>query len=221
MKNEFEAGFEVGFHNVVLQENRGILCEMNQPDLNSAVDLFQFQYQDKDWIRSVTAGTDQILVSVTPSPSGEDYSDELPDKWLGYTVVSNVFVEANPCADLHARVPDNADIQWWVENQLELMNEESRDAIRSIRSASDMSQFHFPTGMAIRNYYGLWHENGLTRYFNDVLGVYHADDMSAILLEALWHEIHNKFYDPKPTIERFQEHWKGYGCNMKGEKVNA
>lgn len=196
---------------------------MNQPDLNSAADLLKLQYQDEDWLRTVAIDNGKLLVSVSPSTFGDDssYADELPDKWLGYQVVVNVVVDSNPCKELVIDVPDDADITWWLEHQIDTMNEESRELIRSLKSANEMSQFHFPTGMAIRNFYGLWHENGLTRYFNNQLGVYHADDMSAILLEALWHEINNRFYDPQPTIQRFQKHWEGYGCDMKGEKLNA
>jgi hypothetical protein len=114
--------------------------------------------------------------------------------------------------------PDDANIDWWLEHQINMMDDSSKNLIKEIKQARDMLQFHHGTGMAIRNYYGLWHENGLTRYFNNTYDVHHADDMSSILLEALWHKIHGKEYNPHTTVERFREHWTRMGCNMKGEK---
>lgn len=120
-----------------------------------------------------------------------------------------------------AEVPDDADIEWWLNDQTSQMDEESRANILAVDAPDGMNQFGFFTGMGVRNYYGLWHDNGLTRYFNNVLGVYHADDMSGVLLEALWYRVHNKPYDPTPLIKRYHEHWKRSGCNMKGEHINA
>jgi len=120
-----------------------------------------------------------------------------------------------------AEVPDDADIEWWLNDQTSQMDDESRANILAVDAPDGMNQFGFFTGMGIRNYYGLWHDNGLTRYFNNVLGVYHADDMSGILLDALWHRVHGKPYDPTPLIERYRKHWKQSGCNMKGEQINA
>lgn len=120
-----------------------------------------------------------------------------------------------------AEVPDDADLEWWLNDQTSQMDDESRANILAVDAPDGMNQFGFFTGMGIRNYYGLWHDNGLTRYFNNVLGVYHADDMSGVLLEALWYRVHNKPYDPTPLIKRYHEHWKRSGCNMKGEHINA
>jgi len=115
-------------------------------------------------------------------------------------------------------IPDDANIDWWLEHQLSIMDESSKSLIKGLSSPKDMGRFHHGTGTAIRNHYGLWHQNGLTKFFNEEFEVYHGDDISSILLEALWHRIHDKEYDPQPTIERFKQHWEQMGCDMKGEK---
>lgn len=131
----------------------------------------------------------------------------------------------NACKDIdipepaHAIVPDDADIEWWVNDQVSLMDGESKQAILDTPNQEGMSKFHFMAGMGVRNYYGLWQSNGLTKYFNEKLGIYHADDMSGILFEALWNRIHEQTYNPAPTIERFEAHWAKSGTNMKGEKI--
>ena len=113
-------------------------------------------------------------------------------------------------------MPPNADINWWVDEQMAQIDE---DTIQGILALPDMQPLHFTSGMGIRNYYGLWRKNALTDYFNKELGIYHADDMSGILMEALWHRVHGKEYDPAPTIKRYADHWAKAGCNMKGEKI--
>jgi hypothetical protein len=115
-----------------------------------------------------------------------------------------------------AVVPDDADIEWWINDQISFMDEKSKQNILEVKSQQAMSRFN---GMGIRNYYGLWQKNGLTKYFNEQLGVWHADDMSGILLEALWHRVHGTIYDPFPTVERYKTHWAKSGTNMKGEKI--
>lgn len=157
------------------------------------------------------------------------YSKEDISHWVEYPSAPEddeqvVPVTENPCKEVdtsysYAHVPNDADIDWWVNEQIDRMDDESRKNILDMENSSEMNCLGFSVGMGIRNYYGLWHKNGLTRYFNRALGVYHADDMSAILLEALWHRVHNQPYDPAPSVERFREHWTSMGCNMKGEDI--
>ena len=116
-------------------------------------------------------------------------------------------------------IPSNVNIEWWVEEELKAIDELSKERILALEKPGDMGQFHFGVGMSIRNHYGLWGKNALTDYFKNVLGVYHADDMSGILMEALWYKIHNKSYDPSVKIEKYRKHWEKAGCNMKGEKL--
>ena len=103
---------------------------------------------------------------------------------------------------------------------IEKLDKESMLAIARMKSVDEMHGGMF-FGMGIRNGYFLWHEdNPLVKSFNEELGVYHADDMSGIIIEHIWNTIHGVTrYDPIPTVNRYREHWGAYGCNMKGEKL--
>jgi hypothetical protein len=66
---------------------------------------------------------------------------------------------------------------------------------------------HFGIGTAIRNAWGLWGNSVLARWFNSK-GIWHADDMSAIILESLKRELGNKPIDLDAQIKYYLEWWK-------------
>lgn len=105
-------------------------------------------------------------------------------------------------------------LDWVVDDIVLKMDEESLKTIEAVESADGMARFHFFSGMAIRNGYGLWGDNALTQWFKRDLGVHHADDMSGIILEAVWYKVHGQAYDPATTVERFKEHWADLGINL-------
>jgi hypothetical protein len=93
--------------------------------------------------------------------------------------------------------------------------DESRIAILKMETPDEMSALHHTAGMSLRNGLGLWKEDStLSRYFQGRFGVYHADDMSGMIFEALWHRVHGIPYDPHPTVERYRKHWADYGLNL-------
>ena len=68
--------------------------------------------------------------------------------------------------------------------------------------------YHHPLGRYLRNNWGMWTDgNHLTRHLNS-LGLKHPDDMSAIIIEAPWHNIP---FDLVGRVTQFDEHWKKYG----------
>lgn len=74
-----------------------------------------------------------------------------------------------------------------IRDMLDNMSEESYNLVRSLKEPSDMVQFHFTTGMSIRNRHGMWEqENPWTdaRFANSVR---HPDNLSGLILEAVWY----------------------------------
>lgn len=180
--------------------------------------VFGWNAKRKVWIRNIWWDKEED----TWNTDGEGYAKDEISHWMFHPSAPEGELEDDAKEKPKmAVVPVDADLEWWLYDQTSQMDEVSRANILAIDNPDGMHQFGFSVGMGIRNYYGLWHENGLTRYFNNVLGVYHADDMSGVLLEALWHRVHNKPYDPTPMIEKCRKHWKQSGCNMKGEQINA
>lgn len=176
--------------------------------------VFGWHAKIKTWIRDIWWDEQEE----TWNTNEEFYAKDEISHWMSHPSAPEDITDLDKKEKPQmAEVPDDADIEWWLNDQTSQMDDESRANILAVDAPDGMNQFGFFTGMGIRNYYGLWHDNGLTRYFNNVLGVYHADDMSGILLDALWHRVHGKPYDPTPLIERYRKHWEQSGCNMKGE----
>ena len=107
------------------------------------------------------------------------------------------------------------DLDWVVEELYGTMPAEVIQQIQDSTNSDDMYGFHFGLGMGVRNHYGLWDsESPLHKWFHKNLGVVHADDMSGIILEALWHRAKNLQYDPSERIMEYTEHWAKYGLNL-------
>lgn len=78
------------------------------------------------------------------------------------------------------------------------------------------SRLHFNIGRFFRNNWNLWNRKGqLTQWFllNDV---YHADDMSDIILRAFHRKLNKKSYNIVKLKERYVTHWNNcLGSNWR------
>lgn len=70
-----------------------------------------------------------------------------------------------------------------------------------------MVRYHHGLGMWMRNEWGLWGGSRLAAYFNGI-GIYHPDDMSAIILDSYWRKLHGKPIDLESQVKRYQEYWQ-------------
>ena len=73
---------------------------------------------------------------------------------------------------------------------------------------------HFTTGMGIRNGWGLWHGSKLAKYFNR-LGIYHADDMSGIILTSYHRHLNKKPVEMKKQVKFYRNFWVNQGVDPK------
>ena len=69
---------------------------------------------------------------------------------------------------------------------------------------------HMSGGMNMRNCLSLWQENDLTKWFNSV-GIYHADDMSAIIFTSTHRKLNNKEINLEKQVKHYQDYWKKNG----------
>ena len=66
---------------------------------------------------------------------------------------------------------------------------------------------HHGTGTWLRNQWGLWRkESVLAKYFN-ALGIYHADDMSGIILKSLHRHLNNRRIKLDKQIKHYRDYW--------------
>ncbi|MEW5803411.1 MAG: DUF6794 domain-containing protein [bacterium] len=72
---------------------------------------------------------------------------------------------------------------------------------------SDICMVHYGLGTSLKNRWELWHTlSPLTQYFNR-LGIFHADDMSDIILTSFWRYLNNKPLALDELIELYQGFW--------------
>ena len=84
-----------------------------------------------------------------------------------------------------------------------------------IVSAQDSTSLHFSLGMKLRNEWNLWEDDenkksDLVKFFNSI-DIYHADDMSGIILESYRRFQEGKPLDIEEQVTVYKEHWKKYG----------
>jgi hypothetical protein len=72
---------------------------------------------------------------------------------------------------------------------------------------------HHGFGTAMRNGWGLWEDNELTRHFRDSYGLGHADDMSGLILSGVEAKVKGIKFDLDGEIARYKKHWANYGVD--------
>ena|SRR5438105_10035184 len=73
---------------------------------------------------------------------------------------------------------------------------------------------HFGIGMRLRNGWSLWEPSApLPRWFMKELKIWHADDMSGIILDAFLARYRGKPFDPFGAVYPYHKHWVDHGYN--------
>ena len=76
---------------------------------------------------------------------------------------------------------------------------------------------HHGMGMWIRNNWGLWSgDSGISKFFRD-LGIYHADDMSGIILTSFHRHLLKKPLEIDKQVEHYLDFWKKQGVDLKAD----
>jgi hypothetical protein len=71
----------------------------------------------------------------------------------------------------------------------------------------DMVLYHHGLGRHLRNEWGLWSGSILKEWFKEK-GIYHADDMSGIILDSFWRHLNNKPIKLDEQIKHYQDYWE-------------
>lgn len=79
--------------------------------------------------------------------------------------------------------------------------------IKKMEEGDFGAEYHFGTGLWIRNNWALWKGSRLSRYFNRK-GIKHPDDMSGIILSSYHRKLTGKEIDLKGQISEYKEYWK-------------
>lgn len=76
----------------------------------------------------------------------------------------------------------------------------------------NVAAWHHTVGRSLRNSKSLWGDNDLTAEFKSI-GIWHADDMSAVLLHAVHRIMNRRPVNVKSLIEEFNAHWRMMGVD--------
>lgn len=91
-----------------------------------------------------------------------------------------------------------------------------------------IANLHHFVGMNMRNAWYLWwradhtyeawpkERPAIVKYFND-LGIYHADDMSGIIMTTLYRKYFFKPIELEAQIKKYQDHWAKHEVTMPPE----
>lgn len=105
-----------------------------------------------------------------------------------------------------------------LDNAVELLiSKMSKEDIEEVKSRNlSLISHHFSIGMQLRNEWGLWSGSELRDFFFD-LGIFHADDMSAIILTKAEKVIRGEQFDFEKEKARYDKHWADLGINPEQE----
>lgn len=120
-------------------------------------------------------------------------------------VLSTVFSKEN-CKDFNeSYIPKNLNdaivylnCKWSESDKTEFKNKEENDAV---------SELHFGTGKGIRNNWELWKgKNRISKFFKSK-GIFHPDDISAIILTSFHRQLNEKPIDLETQINDSKNYW--------------
>ncbi len=102
---------------------------------------------------------------------------------------------------------------------LKILPEREIEKIRNGLEA-DMKNYHSNLGRRIRNNWGLWGESRLAQFFHK-MGITHADDISAIILDTFWCHLNKKDFQLEKRIKYYREYWKAMEKPKGGSPIDG
>ena len=97
-----------------------------------------------------------------------------------------------------------------------LLSAKELQHIKAMASENQMIEYHMNLGLGLRNQWGLWRGSRLAGYFHK-LGVRHPDDMSGIILDTFWCNVHGR---PFRLDERVRD-YQAYRRSMETPKTGS
>ncbi|HLG28286.1 MAG TPA: DUF6794 domain-containing protein [Paenisporosarcina sp.] len=116
-------------------------------------------------------------------------------------------------AKTKSAIPTNLDECF--EALLRIAHPEDIETIKA-GSEDDMCQYHHGIGTWIRNNWGLWHGGPLQDYFKQ-MGLWHADDMSGLILQSFWCYLKGIPLDVEGQVAHYLDYWKANGVKPPDE----
>jgi len=86
-----------------------------------------------------------------------------------------------------------------------------KDELESFKKKKeeDLPLYQFGLARWLRGRWGLWQGSRLAEFFKSA-GIFHADDMSAIVLISFHRYLNNRYNDIPKLFDHFRDYWDGY-----------
>jgi len=114
-----------------------------------------------------------------------------------------------------------------IKADLDKALEKSPGIVEAVKESGEnaLMKMHFSLGMWLRNNWGLWSgyqegPNELVKFFNEQ-GIYHADDMSGIILACYARLIRNESINFDAQLQVYFNHWAEAGVDVKADSEKA
>lgn len=79
---------------------------------------------------------------------------------------------------------------------------------------TDPHDYHHGLGRYLRNSWSMWdRKTKLVQWFIRTYGLCHPDDISSIIIQALWCKVRGTEHDIRKQVQDYHEHWAAYGVN--------
>jgi hypothetical protein len=136
----------------------------------------------------------------------------IPVILLGLAIMTSLF------AQKHDKKYEPKNLDEAISQLDILFSDKDKEEIFDMTEMEYTTNSHFSTGLWIRNNWGWWSDQDLTKYFNE-LGIYHPDDMSGIILSCYYRHLHSQDYKLDNLVKHYQDYWKK--SQETGEKVKT
>jgi hypothetical protein len=105
-------------------------------------------------------------------------------------------------------IPTNLDeaIQLVIDELLK--DDENINNILNLSEEDFTVNAHHSYGQYLRNNWGLWTKDSpMVKWFINK-GIYHADDMSSIILTSFYRKVHSKDIELENQIKQYRDYWE-------------
>ena len=110
------------------------------------------------------------------------------------------------------QIPDSLDAALELFDRMS--SQEDKDYFSNQSGEHPGAELHFSAGMAMRNSWKLWQKDEpLAKWFRE-RGIWHADDMSAIIYKAYWCKLNNKPFDLNTEVAFYEKFWADNGLGF-------
>lgn len=103
-------------------------------------------------------------------------------------------------------IPNN--LEEAIRGLISMFTEEELDKFAEMSEPKALAVTHHSTGRWIRNNWGLWVKGPLYDHFKKQYGLWHADDMSGVILTTLHRRLNGVPDDIEVQVEWYLEHWR-------------